>query len=255
MSATYELERDIQARIRASDRTQQKVPPIVANTADVAYVASIYPLNIVLQPNQFNISYLPACQHSIRDMTKDPQKFKPAILEVVGAFTPKEGSDALEPSYTPAIAIAQDLARRYAQFGVFVPADPKCVTPAEVKEATAKLEVLYKQWIDINDDAWRKHGTLVDWGVSVGHIAAKHFGIDRDWAVRAGELDSCEYCLKAIKPGIVKCNHCGSILDWKRALLGGQITKQEYDDHQRLIEELAGRVPAKGKKATEEVEL
>ncbi len=249
MSAVYEIEREIRARMRDSDRTHQKVSPITYVENDVAYLASVYPERAFEGGGQFNVPPMPPCEHDLRNVRRDPQKFPPAFIKLRGAFLPlDEGEGKINPSYTPAVEQAKDWAQRYADLGVFVPVDPtnpKSVTKGQVEEAIAKLEVRFRQMIEINDQAWRDHGTLVTHGISTGHIAAKHFGLDRDWAVRAGEQDQCRFCQKAIKSGVWKCNYCNAVLDWEMAYEAGACSKEEMQE--RLT-------AAKGRKKAQEQE-
>lgn len=251
MSAAYEVERDIMARLRQSETTKQKVPPITYIPGDFAYLASVYPLSAFEGGGQFNTPPMPPCEHELRDVRRDPQKFPPAILKIQGAFLPLDrGGDDIKPEQTPAIDQVRDWARRYADLGVFVPADPtnpKSVTKAQVEEAIKKLEVRYGWAYEQCEEAWRDHGTLVKWGVAkIGYLAAKYFGREPVWAQRVGEQDQCRFCHKAIPSDIWKCPECLAVLDWALAYEAGFCTEEERD--KRLA-------AAKGRKKTQEEEF
>jgi hypothetical protein len=254
MSSAYKIESEIaQAR-----RNKKPLGPFRFDYKDVAYVASLYWKDVPFDGyGQFGREFIEAGVHHPREIAKDPDKFPPQMMHsppdapgILGGFLPEThgedefGNSLGKDDYAPAEERARDIARRYAHLGVFACAGPK-PTREECAEALKKLEHTYKNRVAMSDEEWRKSGSILR-TISNAPTALKYFGLERDWAERAGEQDICPYCARSVKSKAVKCGNvnCGAILNWKEARRGGIITKQEYEDH--LAEEVAdsGHAPA-----------
>ncbi len=239
--SVYEIENDI---IRRS-RNKEKLPPAMFNPGDVVHVASLYWKDVPFDNfGQFGREYMPPGLHHPREIAKDPEKYPPVYMSsrdftgegepgICGAFLPiDKGNDEREPKYQPASERAKDIANRYAQFGVFVVANGMKPTRAECEKALKMLEATYRHRIEMSDEQWRKTGSVA-LTVSNAPTALKYFGLERDWAERAGEQEVCPYCSRSVKSKAVKCgnDNCGAILNWAEAYKGGIVSKQDALDH------------------------
>lgn len=241
MSAVYKLERELRSLVRQSETTGKKIFPITVNEEDVLYVASVYPLPLFAAQDQFSTPPIPACEHELRDVRANPQKYPPAIMPVYGCYIANDTEAGFVPEYIPAEERAKDIAQKFGDFGVFAVDDPKKIDKAMVADAVAKLEAKFETWVNMNDEAWRDHGTLVKYGNSLGYLAARHFGLDKPWALRAGDQAICRFCQRAIKAGVWKCSHadCQAVLDWEAAYEAGHCTKEEMTERLKMQRERA----------------
>jgi len=133
-----------------------------------------------------------------------------------------------QQEFTPleARAVAEDLAKSInadagdgSFMGVFVCNAPQ-PSSAELADAEAKLVEFYKSLISIGDTEWeRTHNHLM---VSDLHRrAARHLGIEKDWAYDPKPMVDCPACGSKVKPGVAVCRTCGAVLDREKALRFG----------------------------------
>jgi hypothetical protein len=230
MSAVYETEQSIKRRTRNGE----KLGPVVFVPEDVVWVASLY-WKIIPFDNmtQFGREYMPKGTNRPRDIANDPVKYPPVFMKIQGAFVANDqGDDKIDPAYTPAIVRAEDIARRYAEMGVFIPANGLKVTKDEVAEAYEKLKARYRHQVDQNNDIWAATGQRKDL-ITTGWIGAQDLGVEAEWADQRGDQEVCQYCGRAVRPKAVKCGDptCGGILDWARAYQGGIVSKEAAQEH------------------------
>ena len=118
--------------------------------------------------------------------------------------------------------IAEDLAKELNSdsgegsfHGVFV-AEGAEPTPAELREARAKLEAFQTRLVEIADLEWeRSHNPMFI--TDLERRAARELRLDKPWLYDPKPLADCPACGEKIKPGVAVCRSCRAILDREKA--------------------------------------
>jgi hypothetical protein len=148
------------------------------------------------------------------------------------------------PIELPGEAVANDIVRDFAKWGVFI-SDSPTPSEAELQKAEARLRAYFERMVLEGDAIWSKY-ERIELIEDDSKRAVKFLGLERPWAFHVPqriEKSACPWCDGQTSLDVVKCQASGCILDLNRALAGGLINKVQADEM-----EAARALLKKGKK-------
>ncbi len=149
-----------------------------------------------------------------------------AIRDMRERYDIGDGRKATE--FWEAPEIAKDLIQGLTQHGVFI-AEGQKPTREEVEEAKARVEAWYQELVQQGDAYWAADRDMRRNGITDLHRrAAIALGLEREWSYVPKKHVACPFCQEMVKEGVVRCKHCGAILDPDKALAGGIINAEQH---------------------------
>jgi ribosomal protein L32 len=128
------------------------------------------------------------------------------------------------------------------RWGVFIAAG-EVPTKEELAEAKKKLDATMAAILR-DGDRLAAMGPAGVAAMDAQHRkAAAYLRQHREWAKKPDQMDVCPGCGEFVQPGVAKCKHCGSILNWDVALSLDMVSQEQYDQHLEKVSK-----PAKAKK-------